>query len=209
MNRIKIKICGLSRPQDIECVNKLLPEFIGFNFFPPSKRYVTEEQAARLKAELSPQIKAVGVFVNADIGLIARLAAAKVIDLVQLHGDEDAAYCLEVKRRTGLPLIKAVRVRDEQSLQGLEKYQADYLLFDPYVQGQYGGTGRRLAVQLKEQSVGRPYFVAGGLDADNVWEILRQTRAFAADVCGGVETGGVKDPQKIAAFINKVRGDKE
>lgn len=209
MNKIKIKICGLSRTEDIACVNRLLPEFIGFNFFPQSKRYVSPEQAARLKKILSPQIKAVGVFVNADIELIARLAVAKIIDLVQLHGDEDAAYCRNLKRRVQLPLIKAVRVRDEASLKGLENYPADYLLFDPYVQGQYGGTGQRLAVPLKDKIIGRPYFVAGGLNADNALEILRQTNAFAADVCGGVETDGVKDPQKIMEFITKIRGDQQ
>lgn len=208
MNKIKIKICGLSRMEDIACVNQLLPEFIGFNFFPQSKRYVSAEQAAKLKEKLSPQIKAVGVFVNADIAFIARLAEAKIIDLVQLHGDEDADYCRKLKQLVKLPLIKAVRVRGEESLKGLENYQADYLLFDPYVQGQYGGTGQRLAVPLKNKTIGCPYFVAGGLNTDNVLEILQQTDAFAADVCGGVETGGVKDPQKIAAFITKVRGDK-
>lgn len=207
MSKVKIKICGLSRMEDIKCVNALLPDFIGFNFYPRSKRYVTHEQAASLKAGLSPQIKAVGVFVNEECEVIARLARAGVIDLIQLHGDEDADYCRRLKLLTPLPLIKAVRVRGEESLQGLDAYPVDYLLFDTYVQGQYGGTGRRLDICFKEKRIGKPYFVAGGLDADNVLEILSEADAFAADVCGGVETDGVKDPQKIAAFIDKIRGD--
>lgn len=207
MSKIKIKICGLSRKEDIACVNELLPDFIGFNFYPPSKRYVTARQAAELKKILSPQIKAVGVFVNAEMDFILSLAAAGVIDMIQLHGDEDAAYCRKLKTLTRLPLIKAVRVRNEESLRGLENYPVCYFLFDAYAQGQYGGTGQRLAVPLKDKKITRPYFIAGGLDADNVLEILSEADAFAADVCGGVETDGVKDPQKIAAFIEKIRGD--
>ncbi len=209
MSKVKIKICGLSRMEDIACVNRLLPDFVGFNFYPRSKRYVSAQQAAELKRALSPLIKAVGVFVNEDQEFIARLAQAGVIDLVQLHGDENAEYCRELKKRLGLPLIKAVRVRGEESLRDLADYPADYLLFDAYVQGEYGGTGRRLNLSLAGQSVGKPYFVAGGLDADNVLEILGRCDAFAADVCGGVETDGRKDPRKIEAFIDKIRGDKK
>ncbi len=209
MSKVKIKICGLSRMEDIACVNRLLPDFVGFNFYPRSKRYVSEQQAAELKLALSPLIKAVGVFVNEDQEFIARLAQAGVIDMVQLHGDENAEYCRKLKKRLGLPLIKAVRVRGEESLRDLADYPADYLLFDAYVQGEYGGTGQRLNLSLAGQSVGKPYFVAGGLDADNVLEILRCCDAFAADVCGGVETDGRKDPRKIEAFIDKIRGDRK
>lgn len=208
MSKVQVKICGLRRLEDIACVNRLQPDFIGF-VFAKSKRQVTAEQAAALKAALAPQIKAVGVFVNVSIDFIAQLAEAGIIDIVQLHGDEDADYCHRLKQRVQLPLIKAVRVKDEGSFAGLEAYPCEYLLFDTYTPGQYGGTGTRFNLKLgDDKNICRPYFVAGGLDAANVAEVLAETNAFAVDVSGGVETDGFKDPKKIAAFIAKVRGDK-
>lgn len=114
MRKVKVKICGLKRAQDIECVNRLLPDYIGF-VFAKTKREVTEQQAAQLKAMLNPQIKAVGVFVNAEIDKIIRLAKSRTIDIIQLHGDEDAAYCERLRLQTELPIIKAVRVKDAGS----------------------------------------------------------------------------------------------
>ena len=205
MRKVKVKICGLKRVQDIECVNKLLPDYIGF-VFAKTKREVTEQQAAQLKAMLNPQIKAVGVFVNAEPQLIARLVASKTIDLVQLHGDEDAAYCRSLRKLISVPLIKAVRVRDKSSLENLEEYQADYLLLDTYQAGVYGGTGQRFNVEL-DAKLPAPCFIAGGLDAENAAEIVQKTQPFAVDVSGGVETDGLKDSKKIAAFIASVRGE--
>ncbi len=208
MSKVKVKICGLSRSEDIECVNKLAPDFIGFVFFAKSKRAVSSGQAARLKAQLAPGIKAVGVFVNAELEFIAGLVQAGTIDIVQLHGDENADYCRRLRERVSAPLIKAVRVRGEKSFIGLEEYPVDYLLFDTYEPGLYGGTGKRFDLRFgDDKRICRPYFVAGGLDADNVADVLRETHAFAVDVSGGVETDGLKDPQKIAAFIANVRGD--
>ncbi|MEF2910809.1 MAG: phosphoribosylanthranilate isomerase, partial [Phascolarctobacterium sp.] len=131
MRKVKVKICGLKRAQDIECVNRLLPDYIGF-VFAKTKREVTEQQAAQLKAMLNPQIKAVGVFVNAEIDKILRLAKSRTIDIIQLHGDEDAAYCERLRLQTELPIIKAVRVKDTGSFENLQAYPCDYLLFDTY-----------------------------------------------------------------------------
>ena len=206
---MKIKICGLSRAEDIACVNQYRPDFIGLVFYPKSKRAVTKEQAAALKQNLSPQIKAVGVFVNADIDLIVELVHDKIIDIVQLHGDEDLAYCQSLRQKIAVPLIKAVRVKNENSLLDLEKFPADYLLLDTYEQGVYGGTGRRWRLPKEwEKHLDKPYFLAGGLNADNVDEILATTNAFAVDVSGGVEINGMKNAEKIAAFIARVRGEK-
>lgn len=206
---MKIKICGLSRLADIECVNKLQPDFIGFVFFPKSKRAVTMAQAAELKNKLTPQIKAVGVFVNEKIEFILKLAQDGIIDAVQLHGDENAAYCRSLKEQLALPVIKAVRVKGETSLLGLEKYPADYFLLDTYAPGVYGGTGKRWRMQPEwEKHICKPYFLAGGLNADNVAEITAKTNAFAVDVSGGVEINDIKNSEKIAAFIAQVRGEK-
>lgn len=207
MAQLKVKICGLRRPQDVDYVNQYRPDFVGF-VFAKSRRQVTAEQAAALKARLAPGIRAVGVFVNAELTEIARLAQAGTIDLVQLHGDEDAAYCAQARQLTGLPLIKVVRVKDAGSLVGLDAYPCDYLLFDTYTPGQYGGTGKRFDLRLDAGcSIPKPYFIAGGLDAANAADVVAGTQAFAVDVSGGVETDGYKDPQKIAAFIASVRGD--
>ena len=205
MRKVKVKICGLKRAQDIECVNRLLPDYIGF-VFAKTKREVTEQQAAQLKAMLNPQIKAVGVFVNAEIDKILRLAKSRTIDIIQLHGDEDAAYC----ERLRLPIIQAVRVKDAGSFENLQAYPCDYLLFDTYTKGQYGGTGKRFDLALvADEKIKKQYFIAGGLEAANVADVLKNSNAFAVDVSGGVETEGLKDPEKIAAFIAEVRGDND
>lgn len=209
MSNVKIKICGLRRTQDVAYVNKSKPDFAGF-VFAKSKRQVTAAQAAKLKAQLAPEIKAVGVFVNAEPEFIAKLAAAGTIDIAQLHGDEDAAYCERLRKLVSVPIIKVVRVKDASSLQGLEKFACDYFLFDTYAADAYGGTGKRFDMQLVDKlKITKPYFIAGGLDADNVSGVLQKTNAFAVDVSGGVETEGYKDPQKIAAFIASVRGEKQ
>lgn len=207
MNKVKVKICGLRRTQDVEYVNMLLPDFVGF-VFAKSKRQVTAAQAAQLKALLAPQIKAVGVFVNAEQDFIAQLARSGTIDVIQLHGDESTEYCQSLKQLTNLPIIRAVRVKDAASVAAANAYPADYLLFDTYTPGQYGGTGQRFDTTLLDVcGVSKPYFIAGGLDAASVAGVIKNTKAFAVDVSGGVETDGFKDKTKIAAFIANVRGD--
>lgn len=202
----KVKICGLFRPEDIQCVNKLKPDYIGFMFYKKSTRYVTPEMAAELKQMLAPEIVAVGVFVNDPIDFIAELVEKKIIDMVQIHGDEDEAYMQELHNRINVPIIKAVRVKDESSFDGLENYACDYFLFDTYKKGMYGGTGERFNLTLgDEKRIGKKYFVAGGLDATTVGEVLEHTYAMGVDVSGGVETNGLKDESKIAAFIEAVR----
>lgn len=208
MSGVKVKICGLRRREDIEYVNQYKPDFVGFVFYEKSKRAVSAAQAQELKQLLDKQIKAVGVFVNAEPQVIARLVASKTIDLVQLHGDEDAVYCRSLRKLISVPLIKAVRVKDKSSLENLEEYQADYLLLDTYQAGVYGGTGRRFNVEL-DAKLSAPCFIAGGLDAENAAEIVQKTQPFAVDVSGGVETDGFKDSKKIAAFIASVRGERQ
>lgn len=205
--RTRVKICGLSRPEDIFQANKLQPDYIGFVFYPKSKRAVTLPQAALLKGMLDKNIKAVGVFVNAELDFIEKLAKLRVIDLVQLHGDEDSLYIQELRKRVFIPIIKAIRVQGEESLQNLCNYPVDFFLFDTYKPGQYGGTGERFDVKLEKLSIGRPYFIAGGLDADNVAQVIKANpQAFAVDVSGGVEGAtGLKDPQKMADFVAQVR----
>lgn len=207
----KVKICGLTRSEDIECANRVQPDFIGLVFYAKSKRAVTAEQAAQLKAKLVPTIKAVGVFVNNEIDFIANLAQAGTIDVIQLHGDEDGEYIhklREILADTAIPIIKAIRVRSEESLLKLGQYPVDYFLFDTYKAGLYGGTGERFNLELESIHIPKPYFIAGGLDVSNVAEVIAANpKTFAVDVSGGVEdsTTGLKDPEKMAAFVAQVR----
>ena len=204
----KVKICGLSRPEDIFQANKLKSDYIGFVFYPKSKRAVTQSQAALLKAMLDKEIKAVGVFVNADIAFIEKLAQLRIIDLVQLHGDEDSLYIQELRKKVYIPIIKAIRVQGEESLLNLEQYQVDFFLFDTYKPGHYGGTGERFNLELEGVTIPKPYFIAGGLDASNVAQVIAQNpHAYAVDVSGGVEDSatGLKDAQKMADFVAQVK----
>ena len=204
---VKVKICGIKNLQDVQAVNKHKPDFAGFVFYPLSKRYVSLIVARRLKAALNRHIKTVGVFVNAPVEEIAAAAEMGIIDLVQLHGDEGNAYIAELKKICRLPIIKAVRVQDENDIKRADYYNCDYLLFDTYSQSAYGGTGRQFNTQLlKGVKIHKPYFIAGGLNAENVRHAIKGLKPFAADVSGGVETDGGKDAAKIKAFIKQVKG---
>ena len=204
---VKVKICGIKNLQDVQAVNKHKPDFAGFVFYPLSKRYVSLIVARRLKAALNRHIKTVGVFVNAPVEEIAAAAEMGIIDLVQLHGDEGNVYIAELKKICRLPIIKAVRVQDENDIKRADYYNCDYLLFDTYSQSAYGGTGRQFNTQLlKGVKIHKPYFIAGGLNADNVRRAIKGLKPFAADVSGGVETDGGKDAAKIKAFIKQVKG---
>lgn len=202
-NKTKIKLCGLSRPCDIEAVNRLQPEYIGFVFAKKSSRYVSPDQAAALKKILSPAITAVGVFVREEVGQVADLLAAGVIDAAQLHGGEDEAYIGRLRERTDKPIIKAFRVDGGQDIQRAQACTADYVLLD----SGNGGTGtafdRRLLARMQ-----RPYFLAGGLDPSSVAEAVERWKPYAVDVSSGVETEGKKDPEKMRVFIENVRSNR-
>ena len=196
----KIKLCGLTRPEDIAAANVLKPEYIGFVFAAKSKRYVSREMAAALKAQLSPQIQAVGVFVNEAPEMVAGLLNAGTIDIAQLHGQEDEAYIQHLRKLTNKPLIQAFRVTDATSLAKTEKSPADLVLLDSGA----GGTGTAFDWTILEK-FNRPYFLAGGLGPDNVSDAVRLLHPYAVDVSSGIETTGKKDKQKMAAFVAAVR----
>lgn len=196
-----IKICGLSRPCDIEWANALRPEYIGFVFFEKSPRNVAAEQAKRLKALLNPKIKVVGVFVNADPSFVAGLLSDGVIDIAQLHGKEDENYIAALRLLTDKPIVKAFRVDTVEDVRRAEKSTADYILLD----SGDGGTGTSFDWSLLS-GMERPFFLAGGLYPDNVREAIEKTHPFAVDVSSGVETDGYKDKEKMRDFVLAVRG---
>lgn len=215
---VKVKFCGIRRTEDIEAVNRLKPDLAGF-VFAKSKRQVTKEQAAALKELLDPGIKTVAVLVNMPVEEAAALASTGIADLLQLHGDEDAAYIAKLKTLTRAKIIKAIRLRSgepEANAKLLtEAAQADYYLFDTFVADTYGGTGKTFSLSLlKGMRIDKPFFLAGGLDADNVAKIIGQVQKdatllpnfYGVDVSGGIETDGVKDPIKMEAFMKAIRG---
>lgn len=195
----KIKLCGLSRPCDIEAANELKPDYIGFVFAPKSRRYVTYKKAEELKSLLSPDIEAVGVFVNEPPQNVATLLKKGIIDIAQLHGDEDEDYIAELRLLTDKTIIKAFRIKTANDIKILEQSTADDILLDSGA-----GTGTVFDWDLLK-SIQRPYFLAGGLDARNVASAIKTLHPYAVDVSSGIETAGVKDKTKMAAFVAAVR----
>lgn len=195
----KIKLCGLSRPCDIEAANELKPDYIGFVFAPKSRRYVTYKKAEELKSLLSPDIEAVGVFVNEPPQNVATLLKKGIIDIAQLHGDEDEDYIAELRLLTDKPIIKAFRIKTANDIKIAEQSTADDILLDSGA-----GTGTVFDWELLK-SIQRPYFLAGGLDARNVASAIKTLHPYAVDVSSGIETDGVKDKTEMAAFVAAVR----
>lgn len=195
----KIKLCGLSRRCDIECANALRPDYIGFVFAKKSKRYVSPEKAKELKALLSPDIKAVGVFVNEPVGNVAELLSNNIIDIAQLHGSEDEEYIARLKALTDKPVIKAFRIKSENDITSAKNSKADFVLLDSGA-----GTGRSFNWNLLE-NIDRPYFLAGGLYPENVRDAIDKLSPFAVDVSSGIETDNFKDKNKMTAFVKAVR----
>lgn len=197
-----IKICGLSRPEDIKTANEILPDYIGFMLWQPSKRYVTVDRARELKALLDKRIKAVGVFVDEDVDIVAAIANDGIIDIIQLHGSEDDSYISLLRQKTDKKIIKAYKVRSAEDVEAAGKSTADMVLLDSG--SGVGGTGNSFDWSLI-RGIKRDFILAGGLDPDNVADAVRQISPFAVDVSSGVETDGVKDRQKMIRFAGNVR----
>ena len=197
-----IKMCGLRRPEDIEAVNELRLDYVGFVLFPGSRRYVTPETVKELRAGLAPGILTVGVFVDEKPENAAWLLEEGVIDIAQLHGNEDEAYLESLRGLTEKPLIKAFRIRNEADIQRAMKSSAEEILLDAGA-----GDGKTFDWNLLA-AVTRPYFLAGGLNPENVQEAVRTLKPYAVDVSSGIETNGFKDKEKMREFVRKVRGDR-
>ena len=201
----KVKICGLTREADIIAVNAAMPDYIGF-VFATSKRKIEAQTAAALKEKLNPQIKTIGVFVNEDIDKITDIYKNKIIDIVQLHGDEDDTYIKKLKENCGCRIIKAIGIHDK--LPPLPK-NADYILFDTLTP-QRGGTGKPFDWDIiKNYNNTIPYFLAGGMTTQNVKKAIDTLAPYCIDVSSGVETNGFKDAEKIKEFVNTCRGGQQ
>lgn len=195
----KVKICGLSREQDIDYANEVLPEFIGFVFYPPSSRYVSPETGARLKERLDYRIAAVGVFVNEEPEKISELVKAETIDIVQLHGNEDNEYIRRLRSLCECPLIQAFCVSSKEDIDKAVESDADFILLD-------SGKGSGVAFDHSMiRNIARPYFLAGGLTPENVGDAVQKLQPYAVDASSSLETNGHKDPDKMKAFADAAR----
>lgn len=190
----RIKFCGLKTLDDIFFANELLPEYVGFVFAPKSKRFVTPAQAEKFRAALDKKICAVGVFVDENIFVVDELLNDGIIDAAQLHGNEDEAYIKNLHALTGKPIIKAFKADA-----ATEKSSADFILIDAGA-----GDGKVFDWSLLK-NFKREYFLAGGLNPENVGDAIKLLQPFAVDVSSGIETDGRKDFKKMAAFAKAVR----
>ena len=194
---MKIKICGLFRTEDIDFVNEAKPDFIGF-VFAKSHRQVSKETAEKLKNKLNKNILIVGVFVNEDINKVAEIANADIIDLIQLHGDEDDKYINELKKVCDKKIIKAVKVKTGEDIIRWRNSLADWLMFDA---GK--GEGKTFDWNILKNFI-RPYFLAGGINESNINEAIK-LNPYCIDVSSGVETNKVKDKNKILNIVRRVK----
>jgi phosphoribosylanthranilate isomerase len=196
---MKIKVCGLFRDCDIDYVNEASPDFIGF-VFARSRRQVSGEWAEVMRPKLRPEITTVGVFVNEPLTNVARLLNENIIEMAQLHGAENENYIKELKSLTTKPIVKAVRVISHKDIEDAQHTVADFLLLDNGA----GGTGESFDWNLVGQ-VKKPFFLAGGLKADNIEQAIAATSPYAVDLSSGVETDGLKDRNKILEIVRRMR----
>lgn len=197
----KIKICGLRRREDILAVNEAKPDYCGFIIeFPSSFRSVTADEVRELVKELDPEIRPVGVFVNAPMELVRTLLDDGTLALAQLHGQEDESYIRELKTYTDKLIIKAFSIKIAEDIEKALQSSADYILLD---QGG-GGTGKTFDWSLIPE-IQRPFFLAGGIGASNLGQAIREIHPYAVDLSSSVETEKRKDPMKIRQVVDIVR----
>lgn len=211
----KIKLCGMMKSCDIEYANRVKPDFVGF-IFANTRRKISAAQAKQFREALDAEIPAVGVFVNEDISVITSLVQNGCIDLIQLHGEEDADYIRRLREVCDVPVIKAVKVQTVEQIRQAAALPVDYLLLDTYRKGVLGGTGEAFDWELLREAkaaagdtaegelFGKPYFLAGGLHAGNLREAAA-LGSYGLDVSSGIETDGSKDFTKMVEVMELVR----
>lgn len=205
---VKVKVCGITNIEDALKAVECGADALGFNFYPPSPRYLSPDQAQTILAKLPPQVCRVAVFVNEPRERVSEILSQlhwldgdEAMSAVQFHGDENGEYC----RGWGLKVIKAIRVRGAESLLGLNAFPADLFLLDSWSEG-YGGSGAKFRWSWIEDLDPGRLILSGGLDLDNIQQAVTQIRPFGVDVCSGVEAKpGIKDHGKLKEFIDAAK----
>ncbi len=193
---VKVKICGIRRAEDIEIINKYPPDYIGF-VFAESKRKINLDTAKTLKKMLKVNIPVVGVFVNGNIEDILELYRNDIIDIAQLHGDENEDYINQLKEEApGIKLIKAIEINKKEDLNDYENINVEYLLLDS---GK--GSGKTFNWDLINKNISKDFFLAGGLNSANFNQAIEKFQPYGIDLSSGVETNGYKDEEKIKKIM--------
>jgi phosphoribosylanthranilate isomerase len=202
----RVKICGITRPEDAEQAASLGAWAVGFNFWPGSKRRCDPAVAAGIARALRRRVEPVGVFVNPTLDQVVRLAEGVGLTHVQLHGDEGPSFCTAVAERTGARVIKALRIGSGADIRDAERFHTDFHLLDAAAGLAYGGTGRTFDWRLIAQRHSHvPLILSGGLTPENVADGIAAVHPWGVDVASGVEAEpGIKDPAKVEAFIAAV-----
>lgn len=200
MSRVKVKICGVRTLEEAQAAVDAGADALGFNFWPPSARYIEPHAAREVITGITPTVCTVGVFVNEEASRIVDIASELGLTAVQLHGDESPEFCDGLG---AIKTIKAIRVGQDFDLSVIESYRVNMVLLDSSSEGSYGGTGRRfdwrIAIEAKRLA---PIILAGGLTTENVWQAITRVRPAAIDVCSGVEAEpGRKDIDKLRGFM--------
>ncbi len=213
-HRTRIKLCGLSTPEDVSVAVAAGADAIGLVFYPPSPRHVTAERAAELLAALPPYVTAVGLFVNPTLAEVQAVLAQAPITMLQFHGDETPDQCREIAQAVGRPFMRALRVRTETTAADLLEFALHYRASGPLFAGllldtwsdAYGGTGKAFDWSLVPADIAHQAVLSGGLNAQNVTDAVRRLRPHAVDVSSGIEASkGVKDHALMRAFVSAVR----
>lgn len=199
---MKIKLCGMFRGCDIDFANEAMPDYIGFILgFPKSHRNIDMETAQQLRSQLSPEIKAVGVFVNSPETTCAEYANRGIIDVIQLHGGEDAEFIRRLRELTDAPIIKAAKIRTPEDIRAVQRLGADFVLLDNGT-----GTGEMFDHSLLDGAeIRQPFFLAGGLTPENLRQAAESARPYCVDLSSGVETEKLKDREKMLEAVRIIR----
>ena len=213
-HRTRIKICGLTRPQDVQSAIAAGADAVGFVFYAKSPRYIAAAAAGQLIAQIPPFVAPVGLFVNAPAEEVQAIITQAPIALLQFHGDETLEQCAAIAKAVNRPFIRAIRVKEGMQPADLLKYESDYraastlftgLLLDTFVDS-YGGSGKVFDWSLIPENIAPRVVLSGGLSVQNATDAVQRVRPYAVDISSGVEQDkGIKDAEKIRAFITAVR----
>ena len=208
--RTRIKICGLMSKADAELMNEVKPDYCGA-VFAKTRHFLSDLDAFHIRASLTDSIPLVGVFVNEPIHHVIELVNNEIIQMIQLHGDEDDLYLEQLRLQTDVPVIRGIRTKRREDLMRADRQDIDFLLSDTYVKGVMGGSGVAMDISLIPEKLDHPLFIAGGLNAENLEERVRKFEPYAVDLSSSIEDGDHKSREKtleVMDIINRLNRER-